>query len=132
IDILRKNNRIEGDLVKLLAQSNGVNRDKYIVKQTLDELNRLFAENEMRSGSEFYTPKDINKLVTTLGMQYSPRSVCDPFAGAGSTAFSFYEATNGKVQIDTQEVSTDIYFQLVVTRILKGIYGTDFLEDSIS
>ncbi|WP_377110123.1 N-6 DNA methylase [Pseudoalteromonas sp. R86517] len=132
IDILRKNNRIEEDLVKLLAQSNGVNRDKYIVKQTLDELNKLFAANEMRSGSEFYTPKDINKLVTTLGMQYSPKSVCDPFAGAGSTAFSFYEATNGKVQIDTQEVSTDIYFQLVITRILKGIDGTDFLEDSIS
>ncbi|MCV5942947.1 N-6 DNA methylase, partial [Escherichia coli] len=43
----------------------------------------LFAENEGKSGGEFYTPKDVNHLVTALGLRYQPKSVCDPFAGAG-------------------------------------------------
>ncbi|MBE8127385.1 N-6 DNA methylase [Photobacterium damselae] len=131
-DILLKNNRIDEDSVRLAIQSNVLNKNKGIAKYTLSELNNLFAENESKSGSEFYTPTDVNRLVTALGIKYSPRTVCDPFAGGGSTAFSFHEAMDGKVSIDTQEMNPDVYFQLVITRILRQIHGTDFLGDSIS
>ena len=130
-EILLKNNRIDEESVRLAIRSRLINKDKNTAKLTLTELNNLFAENESKSGSEFYTPRDINRLVTTLGMNYSPKFVCDPFAGGGSTAFSFHEALNGQVRIDTQEMNPDVYFQLIVTRILRQIDGVDFLEDSI-
>ncbi|GGI68266.1 N-6 DNA methylase [Shewanella gelidii] len=131
-EILLKNNRIDEESVRLAIRGKLVNRHKDVARFTLSELNSLFAENESKSGSEFYTPRDVNRLVTTLGLNYSPRSVCDPFAGGGSTAFSFHEAMKGQVRVDTQEMNPDIYFQLVVTRILRQIGGDDFLEDSIS
>ena len=131
-DILLKNNRIDEGSVRLAIQSNVLNKNKGIAKYTLSELNNLFAENESKSGSEFYTPTDVNRLVTALGIKYSPRTVCDPFAGGGSTAFSFHEAMDGNVSVDTQEMNPDVYFQLVITRILRQIHGTDFLGDSIS
>lgn len=131
-EILLRNNRIDEESVRLAIRSKLLNKNKETAKFTLSELNNLFAENESKSGSEFYTPKDVNQLVTALGMKYSPRSVCDPFAGGGSTAFSFHEAMNGDSWVDTQEVNPDVYFQLIITRILRQIRGTDFLEDSIS
>ncbi|MGR5176873.1 N-6 DNA methylase [Vibrio mediterranei] len=131
-DILLKNNRIGEESLRLAIRSKLINKDKNTAKLTLTELNNLFAENESKSGSEFYTPRDVNRLVTTLGMNYSPRSVCDPFAGGGSTVFSFHEALHGQVRVDTQEMNSDVYFQLIVTRILRQIEGTDTLEDSIA
>lgn len=130
-DILLKNNRIGEESVRLAIRSKLTNRYKDTAKQTLSELNNLFAENESKSGSEFYTPRDVNRLVTTLGMKFSPESVCDPFAGGGSTAFSFHEEMHGNVRVDTQEINPDVYFQLIVTRVLRQIDGNDFLEDSI-
>lgn len=131
-EILLKNNRIDEESVRLAIRSNLINKNKDTAKFTLSELNNRFAENESKSGSEFYTPRDVNKLVTTLGMNYSPKSVCDPFAGGGSTAFSFHEAMKGQVRVDTQEMNADVFFQLIVTRILRQIDGIDNLEDSIS
>lgn len=131
-EILLKNNRIDEESVRLAIRSNLINKNKDTAKFTLSELNNRFAENESKSGSEFYTPRDVNKLVTTLGMNYSPKSVCDPFAGGGSTAFSFHEAMKGQVRVDTQEMNADVFFQLIVTRILRQIDGIDNLADSIS
>ena len=84
-----------------------------IASLSLSELDLLFAENEGKSGSEFYTPKDVNHLVKAIGLRYQPKSVCDPFAGAGNTAFSFFNVSKERVHIDTQEVDKDAYFQLI-------------------
>ncbi|MBF4376067.1 N-6 DNA methylase, partial [Vibrio anguillarum] len=81
---------------------------------------------------EFYTPKDVNHLVTALGLRYQPKSLCDPFAGAGNTAFSFSNVSKERVCIDTQEVNKDAYFQLIISRVIRGIKGRDFFGDSLS
>lgn len=99
---------------------------------SLEELDLLFAENEGRSGGEFYTPKDINDLVTKLGLTYQPMSVCDPFAGAGNTAFSFAKTGSNIVSIDTQEVNSAAYFKLTISRVVKRIKGKDYLGNSLS
>lgn len=115
------------------AVSDGLlNRSASIASLSLSELNLLFAENEGKSGGEFYTPKDVNHLVTALGLRYQPKSVCDPFAGAGDTAFSFFNVSKERVCIDTQEVNKDAYFQLIISRAIRGIKGRDFFGDSLS
>lgn len=131
-DILLKHNSIDEEYVRLAVRNNAAYKSKKVAYLTLNELNRLFAENESKSGSEFYTPKDINLLVTTLGASYKPNYICDPFAGGGSTALLFQEALDGNVTIDTQEMNRDIHFQLMVSRIMRGIRGIDYLGDSIS
>lgn len=103
-----------------------------IASISLSELDLLFAENESKSRSEFYTPRDVNHLVTAIGLSYRPKSICDPFAGAGNTAFSFSNKGSEKVYIDTQEVNKNAYFQLLINRIIKGIEGRDYFGDSLS
>ncbi|QQX80009.1 N-6 DNA methylase [Shewanella sp. KX20019] len=132
LEILIKNNNIDEEYVRIALRSNVDNRSKAVTRFTLSELNTLFAENESKSGSEFYTPRDVNRLVTTLGLTYSPKTICDPFAGGGSTAFSFHEALEGEVTIDTQEMNSDVHFQIIVSRILRGVHGNDFIGDSIT
>lgn len=129
--ILAKHNNVIEEYVRFAISNNSAFKDNKIAFFTLNELNRLFAENEAKSGSEYYTPKDVNELVTKLGISYSPKRICDPFAGGGSTAFSFNEVLSGDVLIDTQEMNHDIHFQLVISRILSRIPGQDYLEDSI-
>lgn len=131
-DILYTNNRIDEKYIRSAIHNDLINKNTKITIFTLDELNRLFAENESKSGSEFYTPRDVNRLVTAIGVSYNPKRICDPFAGGGSTAFSFHEMLNRNVVIDTQEINDDVYFQIIITRILKGVCGTDFLGDSFT
>lgn len=107
------------------------NTRKSISLLTLSELDLLFSENEVKSGSEFYTPRDINQLVTEIGLSYQPKSICDPFAGAGNTAFSFSNLGSTRVCIDTQEVNNDAYFQLLIKRVIKGIEGQDYFGDAL-
>jgi len=134
--VLLNNRNIEEENVRW-AVNGGFNNDNHaVVDLTLSVLNNLFSENETKSGSEFYTPNDINKLVATLALDFSPFSVCDPFAGSGNTVFSFYDnlprSYQNDVSIDTQEMNPDAHFQVQITRIIKGIRGFDFLGDSLS
>jgi predicted ATP-binding protein involved in virulence/type I restriction-modification system DNA methylase subunit len=129
-DILHNHNYIDEEFVRLAIRSNFDNRNKSIALSTLYELNRLFAENESKSGNEFYTPSDVNGLVTELAKSYSPKSICDPFAGGGDTAFAFHEALDGNVDIYTQEINPEVHFQIIVSRIIRGVRGYDYLGDS--
>lgn len=131
-DILLKNNNIDEDYVRLAIRSDLLNKNNSVAQATLSELDILFSENESKSGSEFYTPQDVSSLVTALGLSYEPKSICDPFSGGGNTAFSFHEALNGGVRIDTQEINRDVHFQIVVNRIIRGIKGSDFVGDSLT
>lgn len=126
---LRSFDNINESFVRHAIRDGLLNRSSSIASLSLSELDLLFAENEGKSGGEFYTPKDVNHLVTALGLRYQPKSVCDPFAGAGNTAFSF---SNVGVLIDTQEVNKDAYFQLIISRVIRGIKGRDFFGDSLS
>ncbi|MGR5387982.1 N-6 DNA methylase [Vibrio crassostreae] len=130
--VLLKHGSINEPNVRLALSDNFKNSSRSFVEATLSELDILFAENESKSGGEFYTPQDVNCLVTRLGAEYEPDSVCDPFAGAGSTAFSFDSALGAYFNIDTQEVNRDAHFQIVVSRIVKDVYGKDYLGDSLS
>ena len=101
-----------------------------IASLTISELDRLFSENENKSGGEFYTPNDLNKLVGKLGSRFNPQSVCDPFAGAGNSAFYF---SNKKYKnIDTQEINTDAHFKILVSRVINRIKGEDYLGNSLT
>jgi predicted ATP-binding protein involved in virulence len=106
--------------------------DISIASLSLSELDLLFTVNEGKSGSEFYTPRDVNHLATAIGLSYQPKSVCDPFAGAGNTAFSFFKMGSQTLYIDTQEINEDAHFQLIISRVIRGIRGRDYLGDSLS
>ncbi|HIF9241602.1 TPA: N-6 DNA methylase [Photobacterium damselae] len=106
--------------------------DTSIASLSLSELDLLFAENEGKSGSEFYTPRDVNQLAAAIGLNYQPKSVCDPFAGAGNTAFSFFKMDSQTLCIDTQEINKDAHFQLIISRVIREIRGRDYLGDSLS
>lgn len=106
--------------------------DTSIASLSLSELDLLFTVNEGKSGSEFYTPRDVNHLATAIGLSYQPKSVCDPFAGAGNTAFSFFKMGSQTLYIDTQEINEDAHFQLIISRVIRGIKGRDYLGDSLS
>ncbi|WP_261893628.1 N-6 DNA methylase [Vibrio cyclitrophicus] len=129
---LRSFDNINESFVRHAIKGGLLNRCSSIASLSLAELDSLFAENEGKSGSEFYTPNDVNHLVTALGLRYQPKSVCDPFAGAGNTAFSFFNVSKERVYIDTQEVDKDAYFQLIISRVIRGIEGRDFFGDSLS
>lgn len=128
----RSFDNINESFVRHAIRDGLLNRSSSIASLSLSELNLLFAENEGKSGSEFYTPNDVNHLVSALGLRYQPKSVCDPFAGAGNTAFSFSNVSKERVYIDTQEVNKDAYFQLIISRVIRGIKGRDFFGDSLS
>uniref|UniRef100_UPI00188DB3D6 HsdM family class I SAM-dependent methyltransferase n=1 Tax=Vibrio anguillarum TaxID=55601 RepID=UPI00188DB3D6 len=128
----RSFDNINESFVRHAIRDGLLNRSASIASLSLSELNLLFAENEGKSGGEFYTPKDVNHLVTALGLRYRPKSLCDPFAGAGNTAFSFSNVSKERVCIDTQEVNKDAYFQLIISRVIRGIKGRDFFGDSLS
>lgn len=134
--VLLNNDNIEEENVRW-AVNGGFNDNSHaVIDLTLTVLNNLFSENETKSGSEFYTPNDINTLVAQLAINYTPTSICDPFAGSGGTVFSFFEnlppSYQSEICIDTQEMNQDAYFQVQITRIIKGIRGTDYLGDSLS
>jgi len=129
---LRSFNNIDESIVHYAIRDGLLNRSPSIARLSLSELDLRFAENEGKSGSEFYTPRDVNHLVTAIGERYQPKSVCDPFAGAGNTAFSFSNMSQERVYVDTQEVNKDTYFQLIISRVIRGIKGRDFFGDSLS
>lgn len=134
--ILLGNNNIEEENVRWAIRDVFNNKSINVVARTLSILNKLFAENESKSGSEYYTPDDVNKLVSRLATDLEPITVCDPFAGSGSTVFSFYDDLAGGIQqqltIDTQEMNQDAHFQIIISRIIYGVQGTDFIGDSLT
>jgi predicted ATP-binding protein involved in virulence len=130
--VLLRRDSINEPNVRLAISDNLKNKGRAFFEASLRELDTLFAENESKSGGEFYTPQDVNLLVAQLGAEYEPNSVCDPFAGAGSTAFLFDNALGTYFHIDTQEVNRDAHFQIVISRVVKDVYGKDFLGDSLS
>lgn len=123
---------IDESFVHHSIRDGRLNSNSSIASLSLSELDLLFAENEGKSGSEFYTPRDVNNLVTAIGLSYQPMSICDPFAGAGNTAFSFANKGFPRVYIDTQEVNKDAHFQLIISRVIRGIEGRDYFGDSLS
>lgn len=129
---LRTFDNIDKSFVRDAIKDGLLNHSSSIARLSLSELDLRFAENEGKSGGEFYTPRDVNHLVTAIGLRYKPRSVCDPFAGAGNTAFSFADKGSSRVYIDTQEVNKDAHFQLIISRIIRGIEGRDYFGDSLS
>ncbi|MCY9847241.1 N-6 DNA methylase [Pectobacterium jejuense] len=129
---LRLFDNIDESFVRHAIKDGLINKNPSIASLSLSELDLLFAENEGKSGSEFYTPRDINHLVTVIGLSYQPKSICDPFAGAGNTAFSFSDIGSEKVRIDTQEINKDAYFKLIISRIVRNIEGRDYFGDSLS
>jgi len=129
---LRFFDNIDESFVLHAIKDGLINRKSSIASLSLSELDLLFAENEGKSGSEFYTPGDINHLVTAIGLSYQPKSICDPFAGAGNTAFSFFDIDSDKLKIDTQEINKDSYFKLITSRIVRNIEGRDYFGDSLS
>jgi len=108
-----------------------INREKKITIATLDMLNQKFLEVEGRSGGEIYSPKDLNALVSYLSKQYTPKSICDPFAGAGDTAFTLADVMQNDVRVDTQEINKEAHFQIVISRIIRNINGFDYFGDSL-
>jgi predicted ATP-binding protein involved in virulence len=135
--ILLQNSSVDEENVRWAIKDGFNNKNNARVDLTLTVLNNLFSENESRSGSEFYTPTDVNKLVVGLGLglEKFPKTICDPFAGGASTAFSFFEELDENVRdritINTQEMNPDVHFQIIISRILKGIRGIDYLGDSL-
>lgn len=129
---LRSLQNIHHSFVHHAISDNLLDINPSIASLCLSEIDLLFAENEGRSGGEFYTPEDINNLVKKLGMRYQPKSICDPFAGAGNTAFSFASTGTKKVKIDTQEINIDAYFKLIISRTIRRVEGHDYLGDSLS
>ncbi|HFD6682102.1 TPA: N-6 DNA methylase [Providencia alcalifaciens] len=132
---LRSFDNIDESFVRAAMTDNLFNKNPSIMSHSLSELDLLFAENEGKSGGEFYTPRDINQLVQVLGLSYQPKSICDPFAGAGNTAFSFANTSTGsteKVNIDTQEINKSTYFKLIISRTIRQIEGRDYFGDSLS
>jgi len=129
---LRSFKNIDNSFVRYAFKDGLLNKNSNLASLSLCELDLLFAENEGKSGGEFYTPRDVNHLVKALGLSYQPKSICDPFAGAGNTAFSFAKTGNKKVNIDTQEINTDAYFKLAITRIVNKLDGIDYFGDSLS
>jgi len=129
---LRSLQNIHHSFVHHAISDNLLDINPSIASLCLSEIDLLFAENEGRSGGEFYTPEDINNLVKKLGMRYQPKSICDPFAGAGNTAFSFASTGTKKVKIDTQEINSDAYFKLIISRTIRRVEGHDYLGDSLS
>lgn len=123
---------IDESFVRYAIRDDLLNKTTTIASLSLSELDLLFAENEGKSGGEFYTPIDVNLLVKTLGLSYQPKSICDPFAGAGNTAFPFASTGIEKVRIDTQEINRDAYFKLVISRTIRKIEGRDYFGDSLS
>lgn len=123
---------IDENFVHYAVRDGLINKNPSIALLTLSELDLLFAENEGKSGSEFYTPRDVNNLVTKIGLSYQPKSICDPFAGAGNTAFSFSNIGSESVSIHTQEINKDAYFKLTISRIIRRIEGRDYFGDSLS
>lgn len=128
------NRGIEGNLSAVIQFFMSVapgNIEDDRAAMTLNELTDRFAESEIRTGGQFFTPRDVNRLIFQLGIERNPLSVCDPFAGSGETAFQFfYELSN--VAITTQEINTEAYFLLLVTRFIRQIPGVDFLGDSLT
>ena len=131
-NILRSFDNIDESFIRHAINDGRLNRSSSIESLSLYELDLRFAENESKSGSEFYTPRDVNHLITAIGLSYQPKSICDPFAGAGNTAFSFFEIGLHNVYIDTQEVNKDAHFQLIINRTIRGIKGRDYIGDSLS
>ncbi|MGE8073397.1 N-6 DNA methylase [Serratia ureilytica] len=129
---LRLFENIDESFVRHAIRDGVMSKNHSIASLSLSELDLLFAENEGKSGGEFYTPRDVNNLVAAIGLSYQPKSICDPFAGAGNTAFSFADIDYKIVTIDTQEVNKDAYFKLIISRIIRGIKGRDYLGDSLS
>lgn len=123
---------IDESFVRYAIRDSLLNKSPLIASLSLSELDLLFTENEGKSGGEFYTPRDINELVKVIGLSYQPKSICDPFAGAGNTAFSFTNNNTKKLNIDTQEINKDAYFKLIISRIIRGIEGRDYFGDSLS
>lgn len=123
---------IDGSFVRHLVNDVQLNNSSTIARLSLSELDLRFAENEGKSGSEFYTPREVNSLVAAIGLRYQPKYICDPFAGAGNTAFSFSSTDLPRVHINTQEVNKDAHFQLIISRIIRGIEGRDYFGDSLS
>ncbi|TOI62187.1 N-6 DNA methylase [Vibrio parahaemolyticus] len=131
-DVLLRNDNVEEEYVRWAVREYYGQNSQLLSKSILSELNSLFAEHEGKSGSEFYTPKDVNALVTSLGSDFRPKSICDPFAGGGDTAFYFNDVLDYSVLVDTQEINTDVYFQLLISRIIQGVEGQDFLGNSLT
>ncbi|WP_017350087.1 N-6 DNA methylase [Pantoea sp. A4] len=129
---LRFFDNVDESFVRHAIKDGLINRNTSIASLSLSELDLLFAENEGKSGSEFYTPKDINQLIKAIGLSYQPKSICDPFAGAGNTAFSFSDIDSDKIKIDTQEINKDSHFKIIISRIVKNIEGRDYFGDSLS
>ncbi|MGL4427344.1 MAG: N-6 DNA methylase [Silvania sp.] len=129
---LRSFENIDESFVRHAIRDGLINKSSSIASLSLSELDLLFAENEGKSGGEFYTPRDVNNLVKELGLSYQPKSICDPFAGAGNTAFSFATTGTETVRIDTQEVNKAAYFKLIISRIVRKIEGRDYFCDSLS
>lgn len=129
---LRSFVNIDESFVRYAIRDGLLNKTPAIASLSLSELDLLFAENEGKSGGEFYTPRDVNLLVKILGLSYQPKSICDPFAGAGNTAFPFANTGIEKVRIDTQEINRDAYFKLVISRVIRKIEGRDYFGDSLS
>ena len=131
-DTLRSFKNIDNSFVRYAFKDGLLNKNINLASLSLSELDLLFAENEGKSGGEFYTPRDVNRLVKALGLSYQPKSICDPFAGAGNTAFSFAINGNKRINIDTQEINPDAYFKLAITRIVDKLDGIDYFGDSLS
>ncbi|MFQ2578226.1 N-6 DNA methylase [Aeromonas caviae] len=129
---LRAFGDVDESIVRHAVKDRLLNANISIASLSLSELDLLFAENESKSGGEFYTPKDVNDLVTKIGLGYQPKSICDPFAGAGNTAFSFSNIGSTRTYIDTQEVNKDVYFQLIIKRMIGRIEGYDYFGDALS
>ncbi|MBC3910182.1 N-6 DNA methylase [Undibacterium umbellatum] len=102
-----------------------------IAQKTLYELNARFTESESRTGSQFYTPNDLNKLVLGLGKRNNPQSIYDPFAGGGLTAFQFYREIEN-AQIYTQEINSNSYYLEIIARIILDVPGHDVLGNFLS
>lgn len=105
--------------------------NKTIAQETLYELNARFTESEARTGSQFYTPNDLNKLILGLGKQSIPRTICDPFAGAGLTALQFHLEIEDAL-IYTQEINSNSRYLAIIARIILDVPGQDYLGNSLS
>ncbi|MFZ6724317.1 N-6 DNA methylase [Undibacterium sp. MH2W] len=102
-----------------------------VAQRTLYELNARFTESEARTGSQFYTPNDLNKLVLGIGKRFNPKKICDPFAGVGLTALQFYREI-ANPQIYTQEINLNSHYLATIARIILDVPGQDFLGNSLS
>ncbi|WP_039046672.1 N-6 DNA methylase [Plesiomonas shigelloides] len=99
---------------------------------TLEQLDLHFSKLEGMSGSEFYTPDNVNDLIVSIGRLYQPKKICDPFAGAGNTAFGFCDGVSFDVSVDTQEINEDAYYHILISRFIRGVKGKDYHDDSLA